>query len=104
MISFITIIKIIPLLVVIIFVYIAYKLKLWKLLPKESKNIMILLMIYIIINQLIDIAIEDIMLRLNMIIFITIIYIFLILVMFMRFYNKLRSGLSKIEVQDRSNE
>ena len=86
--NFVKIIKIVPLLVMIIGIYIFYKFKIWKLLPREGKIIMIILLFYIIINQIIDMTIEDIISRLNMTIYVTIIYIFSILIIFVRFYKK----------------
>lgn len=88
MVDFIKIINIVPLLVVIIVVYIFYRFKIWKLLPKEGKIIMIILLIYITINQIIDIIVGDIASRLSMTIYVTIIYLFSILVIFTRFYKK----------------
>jgi hypothetical protein len=90
MVDFIKIIKIVPLLVVIIVVYIFYRFKILKLLPREGKIIMTILLIYIVINQIIDITVEDIVSRLSMTVYITIIYIFSILAIFTRFYKKVR--------------
>lgn len=87
---YIKIIKIIPILVVIFFIYIFYKFNIWKLLPKESKIIMILLVLYVITNQIIDIIIEDIGSRINLIVTVTLIYLFSISVIFLRFYRKIK--------------
>ena len=90
MVDFIKIIKILPLLVAIIVVYIFYRFKIWKYLPMEGKAIMTILLIYIIINQIINITVEDIISRVNMTIYITIVYLFSILVIFTRFYKKVK--------------
>lgn len=87
---YIKIVKVIPILVVIFFIYILYKFKIWKLLPKESKIIMILLVLYVITNQIIDIIIEDIGSRIILVAIVTFIYLFSILVIFLRFYKKIR--------------
>jgi ABC-type amino acid transport system permease subunit len=88
---YIKIVKIIPILVVIFFIYILYKFKIWKLLPKESKIIMILLVLYVITNQIIDIIIEDTGSRIILNAIVTLIYLFSILVIFLRFYKKIKS-------------
>jgi hypothetical protein len=54
---------------------------------------MTILLIYIIINQIIDITVEDIVSRLSMIIYLTIIYIVSILVILARFYKKVSSDI-----------
>lgn len=88
---YIKILKIVPILVVIFFIYISYKFKIWKLLPKESKIIMILLVLYVTTNQIIDIIIEDIGSRIILVATVTLIYLFSILVIFLRFYKKIKS-------------
>lgn len=93
MVDFIKIIKTIPILVLIIIIYIFYRFNIWKLLPKEGKTIMAILSIYIIINQIISITIEDITLRLSMTVYITIIYMISILFIFAKFYKKMRSDM-----------
>ena len=80
-----------PILMVIFFIYILYKFKIWKLLPKESKIIMILLVLYVVTNQIIDIIIEDIGSRIILVAIVTLIYLFSILVIFFRFYKKIKS-------------
>ncbi len=88
---YIKIVKIIPILVVIIFIYLFYRFKIWKLLPKESKIIMILLVLYVIMNQIIGLTIEDIGSRIILIATVTLIYLFSILAIFLRFYKKIKS-------------
>lgn len=93
MVDFIKIIKIIPLLIVIIVIYMFYRFKIWKLLPKEGKTITTILFIYVIINQIISITIEDIALRLSMTVYITVIYMISILIIFAKFYKKVSSDM-----------
>lgn len=91
--TYLKIIKIVPLLVVIIVIYLFYRFNIWKLLPKEGKTVTVLLFIYIIINQILDITVEDITMRLNMTVYLTIIYIISILIILVKFYKKVNSNM-----------
>lgn len=83
-------IKIFTILVILYIAYLFRRIKLWASLPKETKIIMFGMILYVIINQIIDIIIKDINARLNVVMIITIIYIILVVFMFTRFLNRVK--------------
>ena len=89
------IIIVISMLIMIILVSLLFRFGMWKLLPKEGKVIMIILLAYILINRITDIATDNILLRTEITVISTTIYVIILLVVFMRFYKKIKDKINE---------
>ena len=89
------IIIVIIMLIMIILVSLLFRFGMWKLLPKEGKVIMIILLAYILINRITDIATDNILLRTEITVISTTIYVIILLVVFMRFYKKIKDKINE---------
>ena len=86
---------VVNILIMAILVSVLYRFGMWKLLPREGKVIVTILLAYILINQIINIMIDNILLRTEITVISTTIYIIILLVMLSKFYKRVKDKMNE---------
>jgi len=100
MINLINVIIAINTFIVAIFIYLLYRLGMWKLLPKEGKAITLILLAYMATNRITDIITDDIFLRTKVTVISTTIYMIILLVILTKFYRRITEKINEEKINE----